>query len=844
MALPTKKAVSKKLADKASGKLESYKRKRDFSKTAEPEAKAAPFRKKSLQFVVQKHDARRLHFDLRLELGGVLKSWAVTRGPSMKPGVRRLAVETEDHPMAYKEWEGVIPHGEYGGGTMIVWDRGTWKPEDDPQAALSKGKLNFTLSGERLKGGFTLVRMKEEGKRKNWLLIKRTDVHAIFAEVAEPADEIMTSTVSGRTNEDLAKAKTLRADHKARARREETVAARDLLKLQGARKAILPPFIEPSLAMSVAEPPPSGNWIHEIKHDGYRIQARLDGGKVNLLTRKGLDWSKRFPTIVEALKSVSAKAALIDGEVVAQDESGHSSFSGLQADLKSSRHDRIVFYAFDLLYLNGVDLRGVALAQRKSTLSDLISGSPQKSALRFNDHLEESGEQILVHACRLGLEGIISKQAGLPYISGRGEHWVKSKCMLRQEFVIVGFMNASDRKNAIGSLVLGYYEDGALRHAGRAGTGYSGEVSQSLFQLLLPLKSVKPQFANTVSRAATKDVVWVKPELVAEIEYRGRTSDGLLRQAAYAGLREDKPASEVVLEQKQDFIPQHAAEPARTRFEFSHPDRKLWEDAGVTKQALGDYYGNIAAWILPHVRGRVLSLVRCPDGTAGKCFFAKHAWMGLDKSIQLFDIGEEKPMMVVNDIRGILALVQMSVLEIHVWGSGIKNIETPNRLIFDLDPGEGVTWSGIREAAVELKDRLAAIKLNSFVKTSGGKGLHVVVPVKPEADWNAVKAFCKAVAQQMASDSPLRYVASMAKNRRSGRIFIDYLRNSRGATAIAPYSTRAREGAPVAVPLDWTELSSIGSSSQFTVMTVEQRLANLDVDPWKDIDRLKQKLPI
>jgi bifunctional non-homologous end joining protein LigD len=844
---PSRAKGGKSATAKKSARLSEYKSKRDFSKTPEPIARKVARRGKTLQFVVQKHDARRLHFDLRLELDGVLKSWAVTRGPSMKPGVRRLAVQTEDHPMAYKDWEGEIPKGEYGGGTMIVWDRGTWTPEGDPREGLNNGKLSFLLDGERLKGAFTLVRMKDEGKRKNWLLIKRTDEHAMAEEGAEPVEQIMSSAVSGRTNADIAAAKALRPDHKARTAKAETIRPTDLLKLPGSRKGILPAFVEPSLAVSAAEPPKSGNWLHEIKHDGYRIQARLDGGKVKLLTRKGLDWSKRFPTIKKSLEALKVKSALLDGEIIVQNESGHSSFSGLQAALKSSSFDRMAFYVFDLLHLNGIDLRGVSLDGRKAVLSKLLTSVSQEFSLRYIDHLEEKEGDILSHACRLGLEGIISKRADLPYVSGRGEHWVKSKCMLRQEFVIVGYLPASDRKNAIGSLVLAYYNDGKLHYAGRAGTGYSDEVAASLFQMLSPLKSEVPKFSNAITRSSTKDVVWVKPELVAEVEYRGRTADGLLRQAAYAGLREDKPAVEVVLEQKQNFIPQHGKRPDQAdqvSFKFTSPDRKLWEDVGITKQALGNFYSNIACWIMPHIEGRVLSLVRCPDGVSEKCFFAKHAWMGLDKSIHLVDVGDEKAMMMVKDIRGVLALVQMSVLEIHVWGSVNTHIETPDRLIFDLDPGEGIDWDDIRNAAVELKERLDAMKLKSFVKTSGGKGLHVVVPVEPIADWSIAKAFCKAVAQQMALDSPSRYVASMAKNRRKGRIFIDYLRNSRGATAIAPYSTRARAGATVAVPIDWSELPAIESSGQFTVLTLENRLTNLADDPWKDIGRLRQKLPL
>jgi len=844
MAKPTKKAApQKKPAGKpGSAALRDYSAKRDFSKTAEPAPLPAAGRRGRLVFVVQKHAARRLHFDLRLELDGVLKSWAVTRGPSMRAGVRRLAVETEDHPMAYKDWEGAIPQGEYGGGTMIVWDRGAWIPEGDPRAGLEEGRLSFMLQGERLKGAFSLVRMKEEGSRKNWLLIKRKDEHALKPGAAEPVDEAMASVISGRSNDDLAGG-PLRADHKARAAKPAAAKPSGLAKLAGARKAILPPFVEPSLATLVPRPPSGEGWLHEIKHDGYRIQARLDGGKLKLLTRKGLDWTKRFPTVTEAVKALRCKAALLDGEIVVQDANGHASFSGLQADLKAGRHERMVYYVFDLLYLDGQDLRGVALSARKRLLSDLIAAAPQSFALRYNGHIDQAGEDILPEACRLGLEGIVSKQAGLPYISGRGEHWVKSKCMLRQEFVVVGFLPASERKNAVGSLVLGYYDKGKLMHGGRAGTGYSMAEAASLYKVLSPLAGPKPKFGNSVSRAAAKDVVWVSPKLVAEIEYRGRTSDGLLRQAAYAGLREDKPAEEVVLEQDQRFIPQHeSARPAA--FRFTHPDRVLWPDAGITKQELGDYYSAVERWIVPHVGGRVLSLVRCPGGTGEKCFYAKHSWMGLDKAIRLVDTGDEKPMMAVPGLDGILALVQANVLEIHVWGSLSEDLERPDRLIFDLDPGEGVSWEDIKAAAVELRERLTKFGLRSFLKTSGGKGLHVTVPILPSLDWDTAKAFTKAVAQQMAADQPRRYVATMAKSRRSGRIFIDYLRNGRGATAVAPYATRARAGAPVAMPIDWSELAELPSAAHYTIRTAQERLSALSEDPWRELPRLKQKLAL
>ena len=853
------KTAAKRTAHKATGKAKSaslrdYTAKRDFSRTAEPTAEPAKGSRGKLVFVVQKHDARRLHFDLRLELDGVLKSWAVTRGPSLTPGVRRLAVETEDHPMAYKAWEGVIPPGQYGGGTMIVWDRGTWTPEGDARKGLAKDHITFRLDGERLKGTWSLVRMKDEGKRHNWLLIKRSDENALPPGGAEPVETDMASVISGKSNTDLASQGTLRPDHKARASKSSATRPADLARVKGAKKGILPPFVAPSLALQVARPPSQQGWIHEIKHDGYRIEARLDAGKVKLLTRKGLDWTKRFATVAAAVQGLAAKTALLDGEIIVQDESGHASFSGLQSDLKAGRQDRMVYYAFDLLHLDGFDLRGAPLAERKRLLGDLIAHSPSAFALRFNDHLEQAGDDMLPQACRLGLEGIVSKRLDLPYVSGRGEHWVKSKCMLRQEFIVLGFLPASDMKDAVGSLVLGYYADGKLMHAGRAGTGFPADEAHALWKMLTGMKADMPSFGNVVSRAAAKGVVWVKPTAVAEIEYRGRTTDGLLRQAAFVGLREDKPAAEVTLEQDPRSIPKHgapdvygaapAAAAAAPQHGFTHPERVLWPDAGVTKQQLGDYYAAVAKWILPQVTGRVLSLVRCPDGAAATCFFAKHAWMGLDPAIQLVDAGDEKPMMAITDLKGLLGLVQMSVLEIHVWGSRIADLERPDRLIFDLDPGEGVSWDDIKRAALDLRDRLKQLGLVSFLKTSGGKGLHVTVPVVPDLDWDGAKTFTKLVAQQMAADEPTRYIATMSKARRKGRIFIDYLRNGRGATAVAPYSTRARDGAPVAMPIDWSELKALPSARHYTIATAMARLSRRTDDPWADIGKLKQKLKL
>jgi len=869
---PVRKAAAKTKRVKA--ELKTYQRKRDFSRTAEPPA--APGDKTGNRFVVQKHDARRLHFDLRLELGGVLKSWAVTKGPSMRSGVRRLAVETEDHPTGYIDWEGVIPKGQYGGGTMIVWDQGTWTPEGDAAKDLAAGKLVFNLDGTRLKGRFNLVRMKDEGKRHNWLLIKGNDEFALTEGEAEPAETETASLKSGLANSDLAMGE-LRPDHKARAAKTKNVSAAStasLKRIAGAKGGILPPFVNPSLAMSVTAPPKGQGWIHEIKFDGYRMQARIEGGEVQLLTRKGLDWTHRFPPIVRRLKELPVGAALIDGEIIVQDASGHSSFSGLQDDLKAGRHDRMSYCMFDLLHCNGVDLRGATLEERKRVLQEIIAAAPASFALRFSDHIgEETSRNILSEACRLGLEGIVSKRADLPYVSGRGDHWQKSKCSLRQEFIIVGFVRSEAQPRAVGSLVLGYLENGKLVHAGRAGTGLNAKEAASLAERLEGLRAEMPAFSNTVPPASRKGVVWVKPTLAAEIEYRGWSSQGLLRQAAIKGLREDKPAAEIVLEQAApphdvpeeepatktstkaaakaattskakpevaSSAPAKKAGAAVTDVKLSHPDKKLWADVNVSKQMLADYYTLVAERMLPHVADRVLALLRCPEGTSGQCFFAKHAWMGTSDHMRFVDVGSEKPMLAIDDLAGLIHLAQMNVLEIHVWGSHVAHLEQPDWMIFDLDPEPSIPWEVLRDAALEVKDRLQRLGMESFVKSTGGKGLHVVTPLTPDASWDEVKDFSKAFAMAMVHDAPKNYTAVISKARRKGKILIDYLRNGRGATAVAPYSTRARPGAPVAMPIPWSDLT--GERPLFTVPAI-LRAGKLPADPWAGITRVKQKIP-
>jgi bifunctional non-homologous end joining protein LigD len=842
--MPARRSEAK-TPKKSSGRLASYRAKRDFSKTPEPRAKIGP--KNEWRFAVQRHEARRLHFDLRLELDGVLKSWAVAKGISLVPGVKRLAVETEDHPLDYLTWEGIIPKGEYGGGTMIVWDRGTWLADGDPREGLKNGKLIFALNGERLKGHWHFVRMKRKpGERQEqWLLFKGEDDYSLGASDLEPAATELTSVISGLTNEDLAERQQIRPDHKAREkiRRASGAKASAYSKLKGAKKSILPVFVEPALAEERDGPPQGKGWLHEIKHDGYRMQARLDGGKVQLRTRTGLDWTKRFPTIAKALAQLPVSSALLDGEIVAQEDSGISTFTALQTDLKSGRRDRLVYFMFDLLYCEGVNLTGVALESRKAALEEILQAVPGSLPLRYSAHMDEGDSRtIFAHACQMGLEGLLSKRADAPYRGGRGDSWIKSKCALGQEFVIIGYVPSSTSRQAVGSLVLGFYDGKELVHAGRAGTGFTDETALALRSGLATIETAQPKFKRPVDKQSLQNVRWVEPRLVADIQFRGWSPDKLLRQAAFKGLREDKAPEDVTLEIPQD-QPNRRVKTATSDVELTHPDRILWPEDGITKQGLAEFYTDIAEWILPHVTGRVLSLVRCPGGVGKSCFYAKHIWDGADKSLLPVDIGEAEPLLAIRDLDGLIALVQANVLEIHPWGSRVETLEQPDRIIFDLDPGEDVAWEEVIEGAFEVRERLKKLRLESFVKTTGGKGLHVVAPIAPTADWDKVKDFTRKLAEAMATDTPRKYLAVMTKARRKGRIFVDYLRNGRGATAVAAYSTRARKGAAVSVPLTWSELETGIRANHFSIDNLRQRLSHRRRDAWAGFFELKQKLP-
>lgn len=814
--------------------LAPYRAKRDFRRTGEPAGGKSGAR--GSRFVIQKHDARRLHYDLRLELDGVFKSWAVTRGPSLVAGEKRLAVHVEDHPLEYGTFEGTIPKGQYGGGTVLVWDQGTWRPEGDPARGYRKGHLDFAMKGEKLHGRWHLVRIrgKPGEKRENWLLIKGDDAAARPADTADILDERPESVLSGRDIPAVA------GDADPPARKRSPRGGRRKADPPGGADE-MPEFVEPCLATLRTKAPAGRRWLHEIKFDGYRIQVRIADGQARIRTRSGLDWTDRFGhRISAALAALPVRSALLDGEIVVEGSGGASDFALLQADLSEGRQDRFAVWLFDLLYLDGQDLRQMPLLRRKERLADLL-GDGGEGTIRLSEHFDAEGAAMQRHACRLALEGVVSKLRDAPYRSGRQKDWIKAKCSLRQEFVIGGFVPSAVLDDAVGSLVLGYYQNGRLRHAGRVGTGFSHRVARDLFQRLDAIGRSTAPFAGRLGAEQRHGVRFVEPELVAEVEYRGWTADRHLRHAAFRGLREDKPADTVEIEQ-----PVRPGEQERPAFavRLTHPDRVYWPDAGVTKEGLAEYYAQTWRHMAPFLVGRPLALVRCPDGIAGACFFQKHGWRGMPKVIRRSDDPKDgSQILSVEGLDGAVGLVQSGVLEIHPWGATLADIERPDLLTFDLDPGEGVSWSDVIAAAHEVRLRLEAAGLAAFVKTSGGKGLHVVTPLQPASDWAAAKAFCRAVAEAMAGDSPDRFVAKATKAARRKRIFVDYLRNGRGATAVAPYSPRARSGAPVSMPVGWEELSTEIGPAWFTIANAQTRLAGLPSDPWADFAKAAVPLP-
>ncbi len=808
--------------------IATYRRKRDFAKSPEPEGKGAG-RKRGRTFVIQKHHARRLHYDFRLELDGVLLSWAVTRGPSLVPSEKRLAVRVEDHPLEYAGFEGEIPKGNYGAGKVILWDKGTWEIEGDARKALEKGHLEFTLKGRKLGGRWHLVRMarRKSERRDNWLLIKSADDAARECDAPDILDERPESVGTAKTAPDPEDEPQGEAQSKRGA-------------LGGVRTLAMPDFVPPQLATLKRGTPSGAGWLHEIKFDGYRIQAIIRDGRAALRTRSGQDWSDRFgDAIRRQLAALAVESAILDGEMTVDGPGGATDFGALQADLSKGRQDRFVFYAFDLLYLDGRDWRGASLVARKEALSGIMADcGPQ---LRFSAHFDDPGEMVLQHACRLSLEGVISKKERSAYQSGRSSDWIKSKCAERQEMVIGGFAPSSVSDRAIGSLVLGVFEQGTLRHVGRVGTGFSRAVAEELHAKLTPRLQERSPFPDAAAKSL-RDVRFVRPELVAEVEFAGWTEAGKIRHASFRGLREDKPATGILRETPHDL----AKSATLSRVKLTHPERAYWPEAAINKSDLACFCADVWGYMAPYVVGRPLALLRCPSGIAEACFFQKHPWRGMGDAILTLRDPKDKQggeLLGIEGSDGLLGLVQGGALEIHPWQSSMSDLERPDQVILDLDPGDSVPWAQVQEAAFEVRDRLAARGLRSFVKTTGGKGLHVVAPLVPQAGWAAVKGFAKDMAQAMQQDAPERFIAKSTKSARKGRIFVDYLRNGRGATAIVPYGVRAREGAPVAMPVSWLELPQIKSGDAFNMFNALERLQNLASDPWGAFFEVAQPLP-
>lgn len=864
--------------------LATYKAKRNFQKTSEPQGQGAVAPSQRRRFVIQKHDATRLHYDLRLELGGAFKSWAVTRGPSLDPQDKRLAVEVEDHPLDYGDFEGTIPKGEYGGGTVQLWDRGHWEPDggQDPEAALQKGDFKFVLEGERLHGSWVLVRMKHDragGKRTNWLLIKHRDEHA-----GEGTDALLAedrSVASGRSMAAIAagtgkgpKPFMLAATEAAgpaevwstRAAAAApppatTTSARKSAKQSAATAAALPAFVEPQLC-DVAERPPAGaGWAHEIKFDGYRVQLRAADGALTLKTRSGLDWTAKFAAV--ARDAASLPPCIIDGEIVALDHHGAPDFAALQAALSDGTTDDLIFFAFDLLFEGSEDLRPLALRERKQRLQRLLAAKARKAArLRFVEHFETGGDAVLQSACRLSLEGIVSKKLDAPYQSGRGGTWTKSKCRAGHEVVIGAY---STTNGAFRSLLAGVHRDGHFVYVGRVGTGFGAAKVKQLMPRLKALETAKSPFTGIGAPRKHSSIHWLKPDLVAEIEFAGWTSDGLVRQAAYKALRDDKPAAEITAEAP---APAATAQPPRPTpavirsapgagsgkpvvmgVLISKPDKPLWPDATdgvpVTKLDLARYFEAVGPWLLDHIKGRPCSITRAPDGYAGEQFFQRHAMPGTSNLLELVTVsGDRKPYLEIDRVEGLAAVAQVAALELHPWNCAPFHPDHPGRLVFDLDPGPGVPFDAVIGAAKAMRQKLADLGLESFCKTTGGKGLHVVTPLAAtktaQPDWAAAKSFAREVCARMARDEPQLYLVNMAKKLRDNRIFLDYLRNDRLATAVAPLSPRARPGATVSMPVTWAQVKSGLDPQRYTVRTVPALLRKSKA--WADYDAAARPL--
>jgi bifunctional non-homologous end joining protein LigD len=787
-----------------SDRLERYREMRDFGATPEPRGRKTPRRKSDLRYYIQRHDATRLHYDLRLEFEGVLKSWAVPKGPSLDPADKRLAVQTEDHPLEYGEFEGVIPEKQYGAGDVLLWDKGVWTPEDaDPGAALRKGTLHFRLDGAKLQGRWVLARTRGNGRTPQWLLIKRND-----AEARKGVDVV--------------------------AQRPESV-KRVPKKSKRAAKAALPQFVTPQLATLVASPPRGGDWVYEVKHDGYRMLARLSSKEIHLFTRSGRDWTGKLPHLARALGKLGLDGTWLDGEIVVLRPDGRASFQALQNAFDAGAASKIIYYVFDAPFLEGRDLRQLPLRERKRRLKKALKTS---DVVRFSEDLAGTGNEVLEHACKLGLEGLIGKQADSVYVAGRTRSWIKLKCRLRQDFVIAGYTKPGGSRQGFGALLLGVYEKpGKLVYAGKVGTGFDDQLLTTLPRKFASLKRSESPLENP---PRARDIQWLRPNLVAEVEFAERTDDGVIRQGSFMGLREDLPPKSVGVERAQN-------PPEEIR--LTHPGRLIYPSLGITKADLARYYAEVSEWMLPHVANRPLTLVRCPDGAEAKCFYQRHLGMGASpgdlKTFARLRSSKGK-YLYLDSKNGILSAVQNGAVEFHTWGASVaedkQDPRRPDRITMDLDPGPGVKWSELVQATRVTRTLLEKLGLKCFLKTTGGKGLHVVAPIEPRLPWDEVKEFTRLVAEFLVKAEPKLFIANMSKAKRTGRVFVDYLRNSETASAVSAYSARARKEAGVSTPLDWDELGRADIRGKFTLQTVPKRLAKLTLDPWAEYGSTRQSI--
>jgi bifunctional non-homologous end joining protein LigD len=823
--------------------IETYNKKRDFSKTKEP--KGRKLKGKGDSFVVQKHDASRLHWDFRLELDGVLKSWAVPKGPSLDPGENRLAMRTEDHPLDYGGFEGTIPKGEYGGGTVMLWDQGRWIPDPrkDPSKTIEEGHLHFTLEGDRMKGEWVMFRLKPRpgDKRETWMLKKVTDEYANAENGDELVDEAVTSVTTGRTMAEIASGEDV-----WRSNRRGQKGGRAKKKAADAP----PAFVSPQKATLVDEVPAGSDWLFEYKYDGYRLLIATGSGAATAWTRNGKDWSDKFRALVKAAANLPP-GCLIDGEAAALNDEGKPDFQLLQSTLKESRGKNLVFYAFDLLVDRGEDIRKLPNIERKARLAKLLENAP--SVILFGDHVVGKGEALFNAICAEGGEGVIAKKASAPYRSERTKNWLKIKCIQRQEFVIVGW-SESDRRVGFRSLLLAAKEHGKLTYVGKVGTGFNTQMLHDLMDMMEPLETKDAPVE--VPRADRKGAHYIRPELVCEVAFTEFTTEGILRHPSFIALREDKPASQVVVETPKKLpkgakkasgkMPEYAT-PESFGITISNPDRAIYPTEKITKHELASYYAAVDPLLMVDVRNRPITLIRCPQGRAKKCFFQKHDTGSMGEHVKHVPIrekkGEVQDYLYFDDIRGVLSAVQMGTIEFHGWGSRADGVEHPDRLVFDLDPDEGLDFGAVRDAARRLRELLGELGLETFPMLTGGKGIHVIAPLDQSADWQAVSSFAERFSRAVSEAEPERFTANMRKVQRKGRIFLDWLRNQRGSTAVMPYSARAREGAPVAAPIAWEELDDYEGGNAFTIRELDLLFERSESKLLAGWGQAKQALP-